>query len=102
MECPKCKSEISVWRMRYKRKCPSCGVLLKNGLSPRGYIIFVIFLAVAGTLDYYANVKVIFPLCNYSDICTFGWGSASTIVYILAVYVSAAMGAFRYSLSSRS
>ena len=98
MKCPKCETTISVWRMRRKRKCPHCGALLKNGLSPRGYLTFAVILAVAGAVDYYTNVKVVLPLCNASDTCIFWWGAASTVVYVLAAYASAAVGAFRYSL----
>ena len=98
MECPNCTRSISVWKLRNERKCPSCGALLANKVTPQGYVILVIILAIAGAADYYANVKLIIPLCNHSDGCFYGWNVATAILYPLSGYVSAALGAFHYSV----
>jgi len=98
MECPNCTRSISIWKMRNKCKCPGCGALLANKITSQGYVILVIILAIAGAVDYYANVELIIPLCNHSDSCFFGWNVATAILYPLSSYVSAALGAFHYSV----
>ena len=102
MKCPSCNSHVSLWKMRGKRPCPSCGALLKNGFTRSGYVTFAFFLALAGGIDYFGSTELILPLCRGSDACSFGWGAASATVYLLAVYASAAVGALQYSLVSGS
>jgi len=50
-------------------------------------------LAVAGAIDYYLSVQVVFPRCGPSEACNFGFGAVTAMLYLVAVYVSAALGA---------
>jgi hypothetical protein len=102
MNCPSCDSQIPLWKMRGKRPCPTCGVHLKNEFTRTGYITLALFLVAAGSIDYVLSTEVVSPLCGPSSTCTFGWGAVTALLYLVAVYLSAAAGALRYSVVSRS
>jgi len=87
--------------MRAKRLCPTCGVQLKNEFTRSGYITLALFLVVAGSIDYLLSTKVVSPLCAPSSTCTFAWGAVTALLYLIAVYLCAAVGALRYSIASR-
>lgn len=102
MNCPSCSSQIPLWKMQGERPCPSCGAHLKNKFTRTGYITLALFLVAAGSIDYLLSTQVVAPLCGPSSTCSFGWGAATALLYLVAVYLSAAVGALRYTVASRS